>query len=213
MRQGFHEALEKLRQQVLLMGTATQSAVRHAVDSLLLQDIAKAEMVIQGDPAINQMQFAIEEECILLLARQQPVATDLRRIMAALRISIDLERIADMAVDLAKSTIRLDGKVSESFQEDLLSMIAIVDSMISLALDSYALESTEKAQLLSERDDRMDHVYRLSLEHMRTIDATAEGNAIIYAVLARCMERIGDHVTNIGENVIYMRTGDRLDLN
>jgi len=216
-RQGFQLSLDELRHSVLAMGTATQTALRNAVDSLLTQDQVKASKILEGDKLINNMQYALEDECIRMLARQQPVASDLRRIIAALHISIDLERIADMAVDIAKTTIRFNGLLAYAFQEDIMKMVSIVDSMITLALDSYALEDPEKAGLLSERDDRMDHAYKLTLEHIHDMYSDDEENKTwdpsSYAILARCMERIGDHVTNIGENVIYIITGDRPELN
>lgn len=213
-RQGFHLSLETLRKAVLEMGRITQNALRQSVDSLLLMDSNVANQIVAGDQKINQLQFSIEEECVLLLARQQPVARDLRRIMAALHISIDLERIADMAVDIAKTTLRISHDVPDVFRQDMVSMFTTVDTMITVALDAYGLESTEKAETLAERDDRMDHSYKITLEHLATLDSSSDPERLYsYAILARCMERIGDHVTNIGESVIYIQTGNRAELN
>jgi phosphate transport system protein len=213
-RHAFHLSLENVRKMVLEMGMASRSALRQAIDSLLSLDTEMATSVVQGDQTINQLQFTIEEDCIRLLARQQPVANDLRRIMAALHISIDLERIADMAVDVAKTTLRLQQMVPDLFRQDINAMIDMVDAMITLALDAYALESSEKAELLADRDDQMDQLYRQTLERLAAPSIGNETeNIYSYAILARCMERIGDHATNIGESVLYIETGNRADLN
>ncbi|MDQ0191024.1 phosphate signaling complex protein PhoU [Alicyclobacillus cycloheptanicus] len=215
-RQTFDIALRELKLKLLHMGGDVQEAMRNAVESLKNVDRAAAQQVVDGDRRINRQENEIEDLCIRLIATQQPVATDLRKIVAGMRIASDLERMGDLAVDVAKSTLRLEGQRLMKPLVDIPRMSAIIDEMISDALNAYVENSTDLANKLASSDDQVDRIYRkiveelfaASKEHPQVIS-----QAMTLAFVGRYLERIGDHATNIGESVIYIVTGERSDLN
>lgn len=215
-RQQYDIALRELKVKLLHMGGDVQQALRNAVDALQRIDINQARQIVQGDPAVNHQEHVIEDSCIRLIATQQPVATDLRKIVAAMRIASDLERMGDLAVDVAKSTIRLEGQTLIKPLVEIPHMARILDTMISDALNAFVENSVPLARKLAEADDEVDHLYRGLVEELFTIsgghpDTTSQ--AMTIAFVGRYLERIGDHATNIGESVIYIATGERSDLN
>ncbi|WAH38804.1 phosphate signaling complex protein PhoU [Alicyclobacillus dauci] len=215
-RQSFDIALKELKLKLLRMGGDVQEAIRIAVSALEKSDSTLAEEVIQNDTKINKLEHEIEDLCIRLIATQQPVATDLRRIVAGMRLSMDLERMGDLAVDIAKSTVRLGGQALLKPLVDIPEMAKIVDEMISEALNAYVNNDAEAAKRLAELDDAVDHRYRKIVEELFNLSAEkpeTTSQAMTLAFCGRYLERIGDHATNIGEGVIYIISGERSDLN
>lgn len=214
-RHTFDAALQELRTKLLDMGTEVQVALRTAVDALVHANVQAAQQVVDGDRQINRREHEIEDLCIGLIARQQPVATDLRKLVAGLRISSDLERMADLAVDIAKQAIRLEGKALPALS-DIPQMASIVDKMIETALAAYVSTDLQVAEQLASQDDQVDHLYRSVVESLIARRDEDLENLAIHVALAfvgRYLERIGDHATNIGESVIYISSGERSDLN
>jgi phosphate transport system protein len=215
-RRTFELALRDLRSKLLIMGENMQKAMRQSIDALKTLDTAKAQQVVENDRDINRMEHEIEDACIRLIATQQPVASDLRRIVAAMRIAADLERMADLAVDIAKSVIRLQGQTLMKPLIDIPKMADLVDQMITDALNAYVENSVETSQKLAAMDDEVDHIYRRVVEELFTLAAEQPAvisQAMTLSFVGRYLERIGDHATNIGESVIYIASGERSDLN
>lgn len=215
-RQTFDIALKELKLKLLRMGGDIQEAIRLAISALEKQDTALANTVIKNDAKINRQEHDIEDLCIRLIATQQPVASDLRRIVTGMRFSMDLERMGDLAVDIAKSTLRIAGQSPIAPLEAIPTMAKLVDEMISEALNAYVNSDVEAAKHLAQLDDEVDHKYRKIVETLFSLNGTDPNYASQAMTLAFCgryLERIGDHATNIGEGVIYIISGERSDLN
>lgn len=216
-RHTFDIALKELKLKLLHMGGDIQEALRQAIDTLRHLDVVKARQIVENDRLINRQENEIEDLCIRLIATQQPVATDLRKIVAGMRIAADLERMGDLAVDIAKSAIRLEGQTLIKPLLDIPKMATIIDQMISDALNAYVENNMELAQKLAKADDEVDHLYRSIVEQLFTVSAEepqiAVSQAMTLAFVGRYLERVGDHATNIGEGVIYIISGERSDLN
>lgn len=215
-RKGFHHALEDLQRDLLKMGVLVEESIYHAVKSLATLDGAIAEQVIQGDAKINDMMIEIESSCLRLLALQQPMASDLRVIGTAMKIVTDLERMGDHAVDIAKTTVRLQGEKLLKPLIDTPRMADMAKEMLHDALNCYVRRDTELAMQLAAKDDAVDHLYSTiftELEEMMKQDPSNVRQATMLLMVCQSLERIADHATNIGEWVIYMVSGDRTDLN
>lgn len=215
-RQTFDIALKELKLKLLRMGGDIQEAIRIAISALEQQDTTMANQVVTNDAKINRQEHDIEDLCIRLIATQQPVASDLRRIVAGMRFAMDLERMGDLAADIAKATIRLAGQPFATPIEAIPAMAKVVDEMISQALNAYVNNDIEAAKNLARLDDDVDHQYRKIVEGLFSLGATEPNSvsqAMTLAFCGRYLERIGDHATNIGEGVIYIISGERSDLN
>jgi phosphate transport system protein len=215
-RNSLDVALKDLQLKLLRMGADVQEALREAVEALKVLDATRAQKVVDGDKSVNRQEHAIEDLCIRLIATQQPVATDLRKIVAAMRIAADLERMGDNAVDIAKSVVRMKGETLIKPLIDIPKMAGLIDTMITNALRAYVDNSVELAQKLATEDDAVDHIYRSIVEELFTLTSekpTVISQAMTLAFVGRYLERIGDHATNIGESVIYIVSGERSDLN
>jgi phosphate transport system protein len=215
-RNAFHNALQDVQQRLLRMGCTVQDALANAVEALKTMDAARAQSVVDRDPMTNRQQQEIEEICVRLIATQQPVATDLRKIVAGMRIAADLERMGDLAVDIARSVVRLKGQTLIKPLVDIPKMAEAIDTMISDAIQAYTDNNVELAKKLAEEDDVVDHLYRKVVEELMSLTADNPqvlAQAMTLAFVGRYLERIGDHATNIGESVIYIISGEWSDLN
>lgn len=215
-RQTYDLALRELKVKLLGMGGNVQEAIRSAIVALKKLDKDMAREIVTGDRVINQQEHEIEDLCIRLIATQQPVASDLRKIVAGMRIANDLERMADLAVDVAKAAIRMDGQTLIKPLNDIPKMAEILDRMISDALNAYVESNMDLAMKLAKTDDEVDGLYRGIVEELFTLtsnDPAVASQAMTLAFVGRYLERIGDHATNIGESVIYIVSGERSDLN
>lgn len=215
-RQAFDIALRQLQLKLLEMGERVQQAVRGAMDALKTLDPVKGQRVVDGDQDINLQENEIVDLCVRLIATQQPVAGDLRKIVAGMRIAGDLERMGDLAVDVAKTAVRLQGQPLIKPLVDIPRMAELCDQMVSDALHAYVQGNVALARKLAEQDDEIDHIYRKVVEDLFALSADesdAVSQAMSLAFVGRYLERIGDHATNIGESVIYIVSGERSDLN
>ncbi|HEX3031651.1 MAG TPA: phosphate signaling complex protein PhoU [Bacillota bacterium] len=215
-RQGYDKELAELQRDILRMGSLVESAIDDAVQSLAQQDVELAEKVIAGDAQINNLRRDIEDHCMVLIATQQPIAKDLRRIGSAISIVTDLERMADHARDIAKITKRMAAEALIKPLIDIPKMARLAQNMVRSVLDSYVKGDVEMAQLACKGDDEIDHlsksVYNELVEIMQR-DANTIPQATHLLFVARYLERIADRATNIGEGVMYLETGERKDLN
>jgi phosphate transport system protein len=203
----FREELEALQGRLLEMGGLAEERVRAALHGLVQRDPAAINKVLSGDEPINQLHIEVDNRCFRLLALHQPMATDLRAIVAAVKINTDLERVGDLAVNIAEASKRYIGHAPVKQLIDIPQMGDIAQAMLRDALDSYVKRDTEMAHRVLNEDDRLDslktQVFRDLLTHMLQDQSTVEPSLDLILV-SRHLERIGDHATNIAEDVIFM---------
>ena len=189
------------------MGGLAEERVRAAVHGIVSRDPAVIDRVMRGDEPINALHIEIDDRCFRLLALHQPMATDLRAIVAAVKINTDLERVGDLAVNIAEAARRYVGHPPVKQLIDIPEMGEIAQGMLRDALDAYVRRDTGLAQQVLNEDDRLDglktHVFRELLNIMLNDTATVEPS-IDLILVSRHLERIGDHATNIAEDVIFM---------
>lgn len=225
-REAFHAELAGLERDIVALAVEVKDRIARAVDALARADAAAGQAVVAGDRAIDTREMDLEHECLKLLVLQQPLAGDLRAIGAALRILIDLERIADHAASIARTAVRLQGtpqarraETSPSpdlWREALPRMAAIAQDMVARAVDAYVRRDADAARDLAAADDEVDHLFSevfsaLVAEMGRRPETAHLGTHLLFA--ASHLERIADHATNVGEAVIYAVTGERPELN
>ncbi len=215
-RNSFHEELVNLKQLVLEMGAKSANALQESIEALVTQDIDRAIKVIDKDYKINRLDHEINEKAIWLVAKESPVASDLRRILSSIKISTDLERIGDLAVNIAKSTIRIGEKELFKPLKDISSMAEKGKSMLTQVMEAFNEEDAEQARAIADLDHDVDEMYgRLVQELLSHIVDKPEIQAQVtqLAFVCRDLERVGDHATNISENIIFMKIGQLQDLN
>ncbi len=215
-RKTFDAELEELQKDILKLGGLVEQAIFKAVKSLVEKNSALAEEVIDSDDIIDQYELDIEHKCLTLIARQQPIARDLRTIGTALKIITDLERMADHATDIAKITKRLEGQEYIKPLIDIPHMAQLTQKMVSESLQAFIHRDTRLALQMIEMDHEVDHLYRQIFRELLVLmmeDAKTITQATYLLIVARNLERIADHATNLGEWIMYMVTGVRKELN
>jgi phosphate transport system protein len=216
IRKDFDHALQELKELLIDMGNRVEKALELSVESLKNQDLELANTIIHQDREINQIEEKIIEVGSKLVATQQPVAKDLRRILVAFKISSDLERMADLAVDIAKVTVRMGDEPLFKPLLDIPRMAEISQKMIKDAIFAYVTEDIDLAFKMAKDDDDVDHLYSQILREMYSFmveNPKHISQAMLLSFVCRYIERIADHATNIGESVVYLVVGKRPDLN
>ena len=212
----FDESLRELYLTVVKMGSYVESALRKAMTAFTNQDIALADQIMQEDDEINTLHLSIEDQCISLIAREQPVARDLREIMTSTKVASNLERIGDHAVHLAKITKRLAGKKYTRRIDDFQNMADVGINMLHEAVDAYMEQDSARAREVSKSDDEIDEIHdnliQSLLKEMNNNEIEA-GELSSFLFLGRFLERLGDHVVSICEWVVYGKDGDHVELN
>jgi phosphate transport system protein len=203
----FEEELEALQSRLLEMGGLAEERVRASVQGLVTRDAALIDQVLRGDEPINRLHIDIDNRCFRLIALHQPMATDLRGIVAAVKINSDLERVGDLAVNIAEASKRYVTHPPVKKLIDIPRMGDISQAMLRDALDSYVKRDTALARAVLNADDELDalktQVFRELLTYMLQDPSTVEP-ALDLILVSRHLERIGDHATNIAEDVIFM---------
>jgi phosphate transport system protein len=203
----FQEELEQLKARLLEMGGLAEDRLRLSVKSLVDRDLTAVDKVLAGDAAINQLHIEIDDRCFKLLALHQPMAVDLRSIVSAVKINTDLERVGDLAVNIAEAARRYLQHAPVKELIDLPRMAVIAQDMLRSALDAFVRRDIRLAQAVLDRDDELDalktKVFRDLLTHMLRDPGTIEPSLDLILV-SRHLERIGDHATNVAEDVIFM---------
>ena len=203
----FQEELQQLKTRLLEMGGLAEDRVRAVVEALVEREPSIVERVLAGDAPINQLHIEIDQRCFKLIALHQPMAVDLRAIVAAVKINTDLERVGDMAINIAEAVKRymLHPPVKELI--DIPRMADIAQRMLRDALDAYVRRDVALAQAVLDADDALDslktQVFRELLTFMLQNPSTIEPSLDLI-LISRHLERIGDHATNIAEDVIFM---------
>ncbi|MFD2630838.1 phosphate signaling complex protein PhoU [Oceanobacillus kapialis] len=212
----FHHALEEINNDIVRLANATENALGNAIEALFNKDTEHAKAIIEEDHNIDKLEMDINDKTILLIAKQQPVATDLRRLIIALRIVTDLERMADNAKNIATSTTYLGEDNNVVLPEGLKKMQEIAIEMLHTALKAFKEEDITLASSLSEMDDKVDRLYKLIISELLGETAT-NPDKIQYvmqvAFCARYLERYADHITNIGESILFLVKGENYNLN
>ena len=214
-RKHFYEAMVALNDDILKMGVMVEEALREAVKSLENQDASRAQQIIDQDVVINDMEMSLFDRITTLLATEQPVAGDLRHLIGAVRIVTDLERAGDYAGHIARGTLHLRG---ENYLKPLTvipQMGEIAVKMIQFAITAFLNEDTSMAESTAEMDRQMDDLYegifQILLPHMKeNPEDVKQATELLF--LARYLERLGDHVVNICEWIIYSQTGRHVEL-
>jgi phosphate transport system protein len=212
MRLTFTEELEQLEASLQEEGDLVLRALRSSLNALARGDEELADEVIRFDDEVDSRYVSIEEGVQSLLARQTPVAADLRFVLAVLRVNLHLERMADYCVTVAKLT-KLMGNLSvsgEAISRSIEDMGQRAEQMIRVAMDAFASRDAEKAQTLVELDELIDRANRGAIEDVLSLGDSADEReyGLRMLVISRCVERIGDHAVDIGEQVAYLVTGE-----
>ena len=211
MTQHMQRELEKLKKMILALSAVVEESVQQAGQSLEKMDVALAELVIGNDEPIDQMEVDLEEECLKILALYQPVAIDLRFIISVLKINNDLERIADLAVNIAERTLALVEEPRIPVPFDFAEMARKVQTMLKKSLDALVNLDTRLALQVCDLDDEVDALhkktYQLVKDQIRK-NPDALNGLIHYLSVSRHLERIADLATNIAEDVVYMIQGE-----
>ena len=203
----FQEELDRLKARLLEMGGLAEERVVAAVRSLVDRDTSLIEPVLDGDGPLNQLHIDIDSRAFKLLALHQPMAVDLRSIVSAAKINTDLERVGDLAVNIAEAVGRYLQHPPVKELIDIPRMAVIAQTMLREALDAFVRRDTVLAESVLNADDKLDAlktlVFRELLTHMLRDQSTIEP-ALDLILISRHLERIGDHATNIAEDVIFM---------
>jgi phosphate transport system protein len=211
LRSEFHLQLDELRDEIAAMAAGVTESIPRATEILLGQDLEGAEYMILGDDAVDARSLVLEERCYELLALQSPVATDLRRVVAALRIIGDIERSADLAVNICKAARRIYGKRLDPRLRGLIQKMGEqAQQLFKEATEAYLTSDAARAAALEDMDAYLDDLQREFVQAIFTCHSTDKLDlqvAVQLAVVARFYERIGDHAVNIGERVRYLVTG------
>ncbi len=209
-RTRFHQGLDDLKQKLLVMGGMAEQAVDRAVKALQNRDAGMCELVLRDEPAINALEREVDELAIDLLAMQQPMAVDLRFIIACIKINSDLERVGDQAVNIAERVMDMLKYPKGDLNVDIPRMAALSINMVRDALNAFLAGDAEMARAVLERDDIVDNLNREAfnvLDSAMTHSEEAHRHALDTLLVARNLERVADHATNIAEDVIFWVRG------
>jgi phosphate transport system protein len=215
-RVAYDQAFNAIKEDILRLSELVDRAIGQALICLQERNQGMAHQVINDDEAINDLRFKVEEDCLKLIATQQPAATDLRAVVAAMNIVVDIERMGDYAAGIAKTVIRMGEEPLLKPLIDIPRMVEIARQMLRDAIKAYAARDASMAKEIAARDDEIDHLYRAIFDELVEIMADQpEGAARATYLLwvAHNLERIGDRVTNIAERVVFITTGDMRELN
>ncbi len=216
VREAYHKDLHKLREEIINMGSIVGKTIGDAVLSLKNRDAEMAQKVIDMDKEIDALDHSIEENCMRLLALQQPMARDLRLIISVLKMSIDLERMGDLALEIAVITKMTASVPPIKPLIDIPRMSEICQDMLKNTMIAFENKDVELAKQVARRDDEIDALFdqvRRELISFMIEDPKKITGAQHLTFVARYLERIGDHITNLSESVVFMVTGERVELN
>ncbi|MEY8445083.1 phosphate signaling complex protein PhoU [Enterococcus ratti] len=217
LRTQFEEELLNLHNQFYEMGMMVSSAVHKSVRAYIKHDKTLAQEVIESDIKINDMETRLEKKSFEMIALQQPVTTDLRMIITVMKASSDLERMADHAVSVAKSTIRVKGQTRiPEIEKEISDMSDYVKKMVDNVLVAYVKTDEKDARTIANMDQRVNdyfnRIYNATIKNMQS-DPETVISGTDYLNVASYLERIGDYVTNICEWIVYLATGKITELN
>lgn len=216
VRNQFDTELNRIKDMTIELARGAENLLKRSVEALYTADIDMAEKVLVDDRWLDQKEVEINEAVITLIARQQPVASDLRRLIVALKISSDLERMGDNAKNIATSTLHLGKEHGIKIHQSINKMTDIALQMNDLSIKAYENEDITLARKLAELDDVLDGLYGSIVRDLleeTAINPESIQHIMQMAYTARYIERFGDHVTNVGESIMYLVKGKNYDLN
>ncbi len=216
LRAQYDHAFDELRDALTTMGQQVERGIRGSVRALAEHDVNGAELVLRDEDTVNRMHHDIDDSCLRLLATEQPVATDLRQIVGTLNVISQLERIGDLAVHVARVAQRL---ASEQLIKELIAIPLMADETCAMLRDSvrsFVTQDSALAEQVSARDNKVDEIYsqlfrELLTYMMETPRNITQASSLLF--VAKQLERVGDHTTNICEAAIFVITGKHVDLN
>ncbi|WP_214471559.1 phosphate signaling complex protein PhoU [Mesorhizobium sp. dw_380] len=210
----YDEELKYLSKRIAAMGGHAERMVEQAVTALVNADPGLAEKVIRDDAVLDEGQREIDDKAIIIIAKRQPMATDLREIIGAIRISADLERVGDLGKNVAKRVAAVtDGRQPTSLFRGLEALANLALTQLKEVLDVYASRTVDKISFVRDRDDQIDAMYTSLFRELLTYMMEDPRNITPCTHLLFCaknIERIGDHATNIAETIYYIVTGDQM---
>ena len=211
MERHFDEELKELHKEILKMGVLTQEAIFKSIEALKNRDKKQAKEVIDTDDKIDELELVVDERCIDLIARHQPMAGDLRFITTGMKVNAELERIADLAVDIAQRVLELVDKPLLKPLIDIPKLSEIAQNMVRDSIDAFVKRDVSLAKKVVLSDEEADNLRNLVQEELINDyiakDLSTAARAVPLLLIARHLERICDHTTNIAEDVIYMVEG------
>ncbi|OPJ55407.1 phosphate signaling complex protein PhoU [Alkalithermobacter paradoxus] len=216
MRSQFEKEMKNLNIKLIKMGEMVQDIIEVSVQALAKQDLEAAKRVYVMDDKIDELELEIENECMKLLALQQPMARDLRTIGTIIKIITDLERMGDHAVNIAKVTLEIGDTPLIKPLIDIPRMARLTEDMVKKVLDAFTNADTKMAEEVAHDDEAVDEIYEgiyTELINMMIQNPETTKQATNLLFIGRYLERIADHATNIGERIIYMVTGERVEIN
>jgi len=209
-RTRFHQGLDELKQRLLIMGGLAEEAVDRAIHGYVKRDLDVCHRVLEDEKTINASEREIDEIAVDLLAMQQPMAIDLRFLFSVIKINADLERVGDQAVNIAERALDLVKFPVAELPVDIARMASIAAGMVHQSLQAFIEENAELAQQVLERDDVVDEINREAFESLSGVMRTnpeLTRQALDALIVARNLERVADHATNIAEDVIFWVRG------
>lgn len=218
-RERFDDELKKLQNKLADLCNFAQQALAKSINAFANRDLNACIEIIDGDNTADLLYEEINDDSILLIAKQQPVARDLRKIVITIKMATDFERVADFAVNIAKSTIRLEEKPDEDVQRvisRLIRMYEISNQMLVEGLKAFENEDIQLAKKVAEMDDEVDDLYGVTIKELFKLNQEKPDSfdtVTQLLLICRYLERTADHITNVAENVIYLVKGKHFDLN
>jgi phosphate transport system protein len=209
-RSSFHHQLDEIQRDLIRLAARVMEMITRGTDALLDLELAAAQDLIDSDDEVDALTLDVEERCFTVLARQQPMAGDMRAVVTAIRLTAEIERSADLMVNVAKATRRIYGAdIPPRLRLLLRAMADEAVRLLGLAMDAYAEGDAALAGALDDMDDHLDQLHHDFIQAVLEMyaDGRDVGAAVQLALIGRYYERIGDHAVNIGERVRYMVTG------
>ncbi len=211
MTRHFLREMEQLTRDVMVMGGLCEAAVTRGVNAFLVSDHSTAQTVIDGDGEDNALELRIEEEVLKILALYAPTAKDLRYVVGIFKITNDLERVGDLAVNISERALGREGREDREGLAELGAMSEACGAMLRGALDAFVKQDRRRAEEVLKMDDQVDDLLAKTYEQQRELMETGRGDVragLLILSTAKYLERIADHCTNVAEDVIYMVAGD-----
>lgn len=210
-RLGYDMQLKELKNQMLLLGSMVEDVIQETIGALTCQDIKKAGEIASGDEKINEQVRKVEQQCYTILLRQQPIAKDLRAVSAALKMLTDMERIGDHGADISELTLLMSNSTYPGEIRLIEEMAKETSIMLIEAVDAFAQQDSDKAQHVIDNDDTVDRLFvsvKDAIARSIQTDSADPMQLLDLLMVAKYLERIGDHATNIAEWVLFAVTGD-----
>ncbi|KGR74596.1 phosphate signaling complex protein PhoU [Ureibacillus sinduriensis] len=215
-RERFDHEIQAIQSELLKLSNLSIQALEISFTAFIEKDFDKSKLVIEQDVVINRLEEEINDRVILVMTRQQPVAKDLRRLVVLLKAAADMERVGDYAVNIAKESIRIGNERFITSVELLEDMCFKTTVMLRQVIEAFVDENMSKAKEIAEYDDQIDEMYGNIITHLMRLSSVAPESIsqITYlSFICRYIERCADHATNIAEYLLYLKKGQRFDLN